>query len=450
MWTREYVPITQPINIPQTDHSLWTREQHPVARPINVQETDSRDDFAQQHVLYCLQTLGEQRQEAMFVMSSLDFTDYLKKLDATHAAQFPLPGDLPATQREGDFDVIVIHRKYGVLLGEIKSVGIHGNNPTDKAVADKVSKAVKQLDKCERVVNHVMSDVAPGVSVRKTLILPYISRTQLQHVLDGDSQLAQGHPVVVLSLYPYSLAVSRLIQQQLVMTLQADPTTQQAAAAVHFLQYDLYNRPGDVEAALQTLQSLDTRRGHTETGANINPTSVGTTTSPPRLQYRDVLVVTRSEELREETRDVRGEQRQEAMFVMSSLDFTAYLNKLDATHAAQFPLPGDLPATQREGDFDVIVIHRKYGVLLGEIKSVGIHDNNPTDKAVADKVSKAVKQLDKCEKVVNHVMSDVAPGVSVRKTLILPYISRTQLQHVLDGDSQLAQVRNSLCLHNLS
>nr|KAG5688811.1 hypothetical protein BaRGS_017043 [Batillaria attramentaria] len=284
MWTREYVPITQPINIPQTDHSLWTREQHPFAQPINVQETDSRDDFAQQHVLYCLQTLGEQRQEAMFVMSSLKFTDYLNKLDATHAAQFPLPGDLPATQREGDFDVIVIHRKYGVLLGEIKSVGIHDNKPTDKAVADKVSKAVKQLDKCERVVNHVMSDVAPGVSVRKTLILPYISRTQLQHVLDGDSQLAQ----------------------QLDMTLKADPTTKQAAAAVHFLQYDLYNRPGDVEAALQTLQSLEPRPGHTETGANINPTSVGTTTSPPRLQYRDVLVVTRSDELREETRDVRG------------------------------------------------------------------------------------------------------------------------------------------------
>nr|KAG5688818.1 hypothetical protein BaRGS_017050 [Batillaria attramentaria] len=290
----------------------------------------------------------------MFVMSSLNFTDYLNKLDATQAAQFPLPRDLHATQREGDFDVIVIHRKYGVLLGEIKSVGIHDNNPTDKAVAEKVSKAVKQLDKCERVVNHVMSDVAPGVSVRKTLILPYISRTQLQHVLDGDSQLAQ-----------------------------ADPTTQQAAAAVHFLYYDLLNRPGDVEAALQTLQSLvPATRGqqlhvlideaeftdrevarevsrfneihnysdsgtpspsdgprvirlrheggdHTgrwpvecwrcgamvarvltedlHVGANINPTSVGTTTSPPRLQYRDVLVLTCSDELREETRDVRAD-----------------------------------------------------------------------------------------------------------------------------------------------
>nr|KAG5688810.1 hypothetical protein BaRGS_017042 [Batillaria attramentaria] len=130
----------------------------------------------------------------MFVMSSLDFTDYLKKLDATHAAQFPLPRNLLSTiHREGEFDVIIIHRKYGVLLGEIKSVGIHSNNPTDKAVADKVSKAVKQLDMCEKVVNHVTSDVAPGVSVRKTLILPYISRTQLQHVLDGDSQLAQNN-----------------------------------------------------------------------------------------------------------------------------------------------------------------------------------------------------------------------------------------------------------------
>nr|KAG5689747.1 hypothetical protein BaRGS_009781 [Batillaria attramentaria] len=184
----------------------------------------------------------------MFVMSSLDFTHYMNKLDATHAAHFPLPGDLPSTQREGDFDVIVIHREYGVLLGEIKSVGIHGDNPTDKAVADKVTKAVKQLD---------------------------------------------------------SLAASRLIEQQLVMTLQADPTTQQAAAAVHFLQYDLVNQPGDVKAALQRVQSLENRPGHTETGANINPTSVGTTTSPPRLQYRDVIVLTRNAELLEETRDVR-------------------------------------------------------------------------------------------------------------------------------------------------
>nr|KAG5694826.1 hypothetical protein BaRGS_019203 [Batillaria attramentaria] len=284
MWTREYVPITQPINIRHTDHSLWTREQHPVARPINVQETDSRDDFAQQHVLYCLQTLGEQRQEAMFVMSSLDFTHYLNKLDATHAAQFPLPGDLPSTQREGDFDVIVIHRKYGVLLGEIKSVGIHDNNPTDKAVADKVTKAVKQLDKYVRaavalcVCSDVMSD-----------------RTTPWHV-----------DAAVLGKLDSCLAASRLVHQQLVMTLQADPTPHQA---VHFLHYDLANRPGDVEAALQTLESMECRPGHTETGANINPTSVGTTTSPPRLQYRDVLVLTRSEEVREETRDDRGQGR---------------------------------------------------------------------------------------------------------------------------------------------
>nr|KAG5694150.1 hypothetical protein BaRGS_001477 [Batillaria attramentaria] len=210
---------------------------------MDVHESDSREDFAQQHVLTCLQTLGEKRREGMFVISSLDFAHYLNKLDAAHAAQFPLPGDLPSTHRRGDFDVIILHQQYGVLLGEIKSVGLHDNNPTDKTVAERVSKAVKQLDKCEKVVNHVTSDVAPGVSVRKTLILPYISRTQLQHVLDGDSQLAQ----------------------QLVMTLQADPTTQQAAAAVHFLHYDLYHRPGDVEAALQTLQSLYCRPSHTET-----------------------------------------------------------------------------------------------------------------------------------------------------------------------------------------
>nr|KAG5695259.1 hypothetical protein BaRGS_008087 [Batillaria attramentaria] len=189
----------------------------------------------------------------MFVMSSLDFTHYLNKLDAAHAPQFPLPGDLPFTHRQGDFDVIILHRQYGVLLGEIKSVGLYDNNPTDKTVADKVTKAVKQLHKCEEVVNHVMSDVAPGVSVRKTLILPYISRARLQQVLNGDSQLAQ-----------------------------------------------------------------ECRPGLTETGANTNPTGGATTTSPPPLQYRDVLVVTRSDKLNEERRDVRGDLKPQAFAMVCS------------------------------------------------------------------------------------------------------------------------------------
>ncbi|KAK7089591.1 uncharacterized protein [Littorina saxatilis] len=183
-------------------YSLWTPESVPPCTPVNVQQTDISDDFAQNHVMLNLQELGNSRHEAMFILSQLNFGDYLNQhAYAAAAAQLPRPSDKDTQQTkysDGEADFVLIHRQHGILIGELKTVGRWQkdvNNPqppADADVAKRVTKAVKQLDRSETVVRHLVSDVAPALTVRKTLFLPYVSTEQLQRVLDNDPQLEQA------------------------------------------------------------------------------------------------------------------------------------------------------------------------------------------------------------------------------------------------------------------
>ncbi|XP_070202845.1 uncharacterized protein [Littorina saxatilis] len=177
---------------------MWAEEPEPHIPPVGMQDSDLRDDFAQNHVMLNLQELGDSRDEAMFILSQLQFGSYLNEpAYAAAAKQLPRPKDL-AQDRQGDFDFLLIHRQHGILIGELKSVGkTKGASnetvpPADPDLAKKVEKAVKQLDKSERVVRHLVSDIGPGMTVKKTLFLPYISCDQLERVLDNDEQLKQA------------------------------------------------------------------------------------------------------------------------------------------------------------------------------------------------------------------------------------------------------------------
>ncbi|XP_070202905.1 uncharacterized protein [Littorina saxatilis] len=173
---------------------MWAEEPEPHIPPVGIQDSDLQDDFAQNHVMLNLQELGDSRHEAMFILSQLQFGSYLN--DPAYAAaakQLPRPRDLPQ-DRQGDFDFLLIHRQHGILIAELKSVGKTkgASNEADLVLAQKVKQAVKQLDKSERVVRHLVSDIGPGMTVKKTLFLPYISCDQLERVLDNDEQLEQA------------------------------------------------------------------------------------------------------------------------------------------------------------------------------------------------------------------------------------------------------------------
>nr|KAG5693854.1 hypothetical protein BaRGS_009910 [Batillaria attramentaria] len=126
----------------------------------------------------------------MFILSTLDYNDYLNKPCYAEAAKtLPKPADVPGHQK-GDFDLLVIHRRHGVLIGEIKTVG--SEDPADATVAQKIYDAYKQLNKSEVVVRHILSDLKLDLPVRKTLILPHITKDRLKRVLENNFNLKKA------------------------------------------------------------------------------------------------------------------------------------------------------------------------------------------------------------------------------------------------------------------
>jgi hypothetical protein len=163
-----------------------------------VSEFHVQSDFAQQHVLTNLRKLGEHRQEAMFIVSELDFKDYLNKSQYNKVtATLPRPATMEPGQRakglhKGDFDLLLFCKNLGVLVGELKSVG-RGceGGATDEVVRQRVREALAQVDKEAAMVRHPLSDVAPDVVIKTTLFLPYVTSQQLLRVLAADGPLTK-------------------------------------------------------------------------------------------------------------------------------------------------------------------------------------------------------------------------------------------------------------------
>ena len=136
----------------------------------------------------------------------------------------------------------------------------------------------------------------------------------------------------------------------------------------------------------------------------------------------------------------------EIMFVISQLKYENYLNQHCFSGDAKLPKPSDLKEEKRDrGDFDILVIHRNHGVLVGEIKSVGdrLADKSEEQqhRIIADKIRLAMKQLDKAESVLQHLFSDKARRPRIRKSVILPNVTADCLRRVLSSLPLLKEVR---------
>lgn len=137
------------------------------------------------------------------------------------------------------------------------------------------------------------------------------------------------------------------------------------------------------------------------------------------------------------------------MMVISELKFRRYLDDrtdpINAAACALLPRPATLAPKYRRGDFDVLIIHSQYGLIVGEIKSVGANpkDVPDLDQALANKVKTAVGQLNKEEEVLRHLVSDMDP-VNITKTLILPNVTSGQLRKALSTNPTVSQVSQVL------
>nr|KAG5701993.1 hypothetical protein BaRGS_034575 [Batillaria attramentaria] len=147
----------------------------------------------------------------------LNFNNYLNKIDPALAQLFPKPSDMPDEYHRGDFDVLIIHRKYGALIA--------------------------QLDLLSRGPDAVCLAGPPGTG--KSLVL----------VVKGlISARDSGYYVIVLSTSPFSLAVSKLIHHQLTLTLEKNDNTASLANKVELLVHDLRQDPESVEEIVKELE----------------------------------------------------------------------------------------------------------------------------------------------------------------------------------------------------
>ncbi|XP_070179083.1 uncharacterized protein [Littorina saxatilis] len=195
---------TQPYFVPAVYMNRTQHDQEKVAgRTVYVlqplsQESDARDDAANNRVLRCLHQVS--RGQAMFVISQLQFNEYLKHLSCTQTPIPPKPKDSILKQQrkhEGDFDILIVHRKYGLLACELKafgdSVSTANMSVVDQqiTIADKVKKAVTQMKKARDVLQHLVSHDQNKPRIRTTLMVPNITRAQLRTALGAKLKLQQ-------------------------------------------------------------------------------------------------------------------------------------------------------------------------------------------------------------------------------------------------------------------
>ncbi|XP_025090339.1 uncharacterized protein LOC112561811 isoform X2 [Pomacea canaliculata] len=178
---------------------------HPTTNPVTpgtplsvVEDSDVRDDAAMQRVLFCLQKMFERNGEVLVGLSHLEFRHYLSEpAYAAAVAPLPLPSSLPRFWRRGDFDVLLIHRHHGFVVCEVKAFGDNveklqmSRQDIDSNISKKMSEAVTQLKKAEAMLSHLVSDIAPGLRITKTIAFPNLSAHQLQQAISQDTRMTQ-------------------------------------------------------------------------------------------------------------------------------------------------------------------------------------------------------------------------------------------------------------------
>ena len=122
-------------------------------------------------------------------------------------------------------------------------------------------------------------------------------------------------------------------------------------------------------------------------------------------------------------------------------------NPVEAAAAAGLPSARTLPVQLKDGEGDIVVVHRQQGVIVGEIKYVGgssYFQSQPQSQqhgVIVKKVEAAVKQIDNQATALRHLVSDL--NITVTKTLILPHLTQAQLLQALTS-TPVAQVSVSM------
>ncbi|XP_025092362.1 uncharacterized protein LOC112562948 isoform X2 [Pomacea canaliculata] len=174
-------------------------------RVTQVCDANLRDDVAHQRVLSGLRALADDQHEVMMVISQLRFENYLNKLCkeklSPSASPYPRANSLQDTRlHKGEVDILILHRRHGLVVGEVKSVGANwtqlpcSERDKSRSLGTRVAKAVFQLNRTETVLRHFVSDMAADLRIKKILFLPNVTQEVMLKFLKegGHTQVAKA------------------------------------------------------------------------------------------------------------------------------------------------------------------------------------------------------------------------------------------------------------------
>ncbi|XP_025078783.1 uncharacterized protein LOC112554924 isoform X4 [Pomacea canaliculata] len=427
-----YTPVMTPSETAETS----------ISHPATAQDSDIRHDTATKQVLLCLQSLSEKTEEVLVGITRLDFGQYLSEpCFSVAAAQLPrassLPPDLPHNWKQGKFDVLLIHRHYGLVVCNVMSFGDITNDlkmsqeDIVKTIRKKLRDAMLQLNKAEAMLSHLVSDVYPGLRITKTIAVPNLTTDQVQQAISHDSQLterkAQTTDDSSETLGPAQRrALSTMSDKQPSAPQQGKPRKRgggrESSRGGGRVKVHLH-AVTDEQAALlmDTVNARPLEEVKKKTGADVhfdpNPSPV------PGMKIVIIRgVPSQIEEVVRLIREMTGSQLPRAS-----------------------SLPPDLPQSWKQGNFDVLLIHRHYGLVVCNVMSFGDMTNDlkmsqeDIVKTIRKKLRDAVSQLNKAEAMLSHLVSDVCPGLRITKTIAVPNLTTDQVQQAISHDSQLTE-----------
>ncbi|XP_041350972.1 uncharacterized protein LOC121369955 [Gigantopelta aegis] len=147
--------------------------------------------------------------EPMCLISGFEFENYLKHLKTAdmigHADRISAKRYL-SRRDNGEHDILILHLNHGVTFIQVKAIGESmqvadsegywkavkkRKDQHNRKIKDFIERALKQLDRDERMFRHVMKDLHLNIPVRKVVALPNIRRETLVNLSSSVSVLRQ-------------------------------------------------------------------------------------------------------------------------------------------------------------------------------------------------------------------------------------------------------------------
>ncbi|KAK7461549.1 hypothetical protein BaRGS_00038695 [Batillaria attramentaria] len=169
---------------------------------LEVPQSGARGEIAEEHVFHCLQELAKQpKQERMVVLSQLSFGRHPNKSSyAPTAVEFGMPEGLFGESEKGECDFLIISRKYGLVIIEVKAVGswrtagdsvpsaikkaLNGEPATGPKKRKKG--AIEQLNNAREVLGKLLRRFGLRPQIAATIALPYVTPDELKEAADND------------------------------------------------------------------------------------------------------------------------------------------------------------------------------------------------------------------------------------------------------------------------